>query len=67
MDRVSLHRRAGLGFYAYELITVEAATRSAVYESGLGSIDNTGACTVVLNELSTLVYTSGKFGVVTIE
>lgn len=43
------------GFYAYELITVETAARSAaVYESGLGSIDNAGACTIVLDELSTL-------------
>jgi Flp pilus assembly protein TadG len=43
------------GFYAYELITVETATRSAaVYESGLGSIDSAGACTIVLDEMSTL-------------
>lgn len=48
------------GFYAYELITLETATRSAaVYESGLGSMDQTGACTIVLNEMSTLINMGG--------
>ena len=44
------------GFYAYELITLETATRSAaVYESGLGSVTTDSACTIVLNEMSTLI------------
>jgi len=44
------------GYYAYELITLETATRSAaVYESGLGAVSNPAACTIVLNEMSTLI------------
>ena len=44
------------GYYAYELITLETATRSAaVYESGLGSVSNAAACTIVLNEMSSLL------------
>lgn len=46
------------GFYAYELITLETAARSAaVYESALGSANVTtaSACTIVLNEMSTLI------------
>lgn len=47
------------GFYAYSLITLETATRSAaLYESGQSSTSNvtsSGACTIVLNEMSTLI------------
>jgi Flp pilus assembly protein TadG len=48
------------GFYAYQLISVETATRSAaLYESGLSGVDDTSACSVVLNELGTLTNMSG--------
>ena len=46
------------GFYAYSLITMETAARSAaLYESTLLSPDSNSACTIVLNEMSTLTNT----------
>lgn len=46
------------GFYAYSLITMETAARSAaLYESTLLSPDSNSACTIVLNEMSTLINT----------
>jgi len=44
------------GFYAYSLITLETATRSAaLYESGLGTPTTSSACPIVMNEMSTLI------------
>ena len=44
------------GFYAYSLITVETAARSgAVYESAQMSVPSGNACTIVSNEMSTLM------------
>jgi Flp pilus assembly protein TadG len=47
------------GFYAYSLITLENATRTAaLYESQqttTSSVTSSGACTLVLNEMSTLI------------
>jgi len=44
------------GFYAYCLISLETATRSAaLYEGTQNNPDSASACTIVVNELSTLV------------
>lgn len=47
------------GFYAYSLITLETATRSAaLYEAAqtsTSSVTSSSACTIVLDEMSTLV------------
>lgn len=44
------------GFYAYSLISLETATRTAaLYESAQASVSSSAACTIVLNELSTLI------------
>ena len=49
------------GFYAYSLITMETAARSAaVYASGQTSITTgvpVAACTIVVNEMSSLINT----------
>lgn len=47
------------GFYAYSLITVETAARSgALYESAQGTVPSGQACTIVSNEMSTLMNAS---------
>jgi Flp pilus assembly protein TadG len=45
------------GFYAYSLITLETATRSAVVGniSNNTPTDSAAACTIVLNEMKTVV------------
>ena len=44
------------GFYAYSLISLETATRTAaLYEAAQSSVSSGSACTIVLNEMSTLV------------
>jgi Flp pilus assembly protein TadG len=44
------------GFYAYSLISLETATRAAaLYEAGQTSVSQPTACTVVLDEMSTLI------------
>src|SRR3954466_11817603 len=49
------------GFYAYSLITLEAATRSAALwnSSHATPADTTAACTVVTGEMQTLVNMNG--------
>lgn len=44
------------GFYAYSLITLETATRTAaLYESGQASVSSSGACAIALQEMKTLI------------
>jgi len=44
------------GFYAYSLISLETATRTAaLYEAAQASTSSSVACTIVLNEMSTLI------------
>lgn len=44
------------GFYAYSLITLETAARTAaLYESAQSSVSSSDACTVALKEMQTLV------------
>ena len=49
-----------MGFYAYSLITLETATRSAAaYNSTAASIDLDKTCHIALDELQTLINMSG--------
>lgn len=49
-----------MGFYAYSLITIETAARSAAWNEGtFATQDSTRACGVALAEMSTLVNMSG--------
>ena len=49
-----------MGFYAYSLITLETATRSAAaWNSNAASINTAKACTIALDELQTLINMNG--------
>jgi Flp pilus assembly protein TadG len=49
-----------MGFYAYSMITLETATRSAAaWNSAAASIDAAKACTIALDEMQTLINMSG--------